>query len=367
MPILLTRVRRIETRIHRSAPMVRMTEYMAKDVLKWLMLLVILVASFAAATFKVYLGLDFPNTDDCREFEDSVKQNVLYTALHLFEIAIGVSADDDFKCTPLSSIDFEMNALAIASRVLNIMWLIVSIALAMNMLIAMMAKSFDNVWTKHLTHVRMVFAQSTLAWQSQAPTPPPISMLSVPYQLWIFAAWVLAKCAESVDGHGHVKLRDENEKGGAETLKRVLRTSSEARVSSVHEYVERYVATRGQDASSMDSFDQGIDTTGQSEFRVEVRTKLLELDKKIDSLAQRFSEEQSSVVESVEKQHKEQKESAEKQHRELVEQLLKLVPKAGSSGVVQHGEPQLQRAPSGSDGPAAAAQREVEEESLQQV
>ena len=52
--------------------MVRMTEYMAKDVLKWLMLLAILVASFATATYKVYLGLDFPDTPICQAFGESM-------------------------------------------------------------------------------------------------------------------------------------------------------------------------------------------------------------------------------------------------------------------------------------------------------
>ena len=56
------------------------------------------------------------------------------------------------------------------------------------MLIAMMAKTFDNISEASATNYLFLFAQRTLALQNEPPTPPPLNALGLPckavYLLW---------------------------------------------------------------------------------------------------------------------------------------------------------------------------------------
>ena len=50
-------------------------------------------------------------------------------------------------------------------------------------LIAMMAKTFDNVWEAQETNYIYLFAQTVAEWQAQPLVPPPINLLSLPYEI----------------------------------------------------------------------------------------------------------------------------------------------------------------------------------------
>ena len=51
-----------------------------------------------------------------------------------------------------------------------------------NMLIAMMAKTFDVVWESQAQSYQFVFARTVLSWADKPATPPPLLLLTVPYQ-----------------------------------------------------------------------------------------------------------------------------------------------------------------------------------------
>merc|ERR1740117_768121 len=63
--------------------------------------------------------------------------------------------------------------------------------LLLNMLIAMMAKTFDNISEASATNYLFLFAQRTLGLRNEAPTPPPLNALGLPCEaicrLW---AWL---------------------------------------------------------------------------------------------------------------------------------------------------------------------------------
>ena len=64
------------------------------------MALFILVLAFAAARYKVILGLDlaaYSVASGCKSFFTD-NRDIGLVALHLFEIAIGAQPDEDFNC-----------------------------------------------------------------------------------------------------------------------------------------------------------------------------------------------------------------------------------------------------------------------------
>ena len=53
--------------------------------------------------------------------------------------------------------------------------------LLINMLIAMMAKTFDHVWEAQELNYQFLLAQTVLTWRSQPTNPPPFNVLRIPY------------------------------------------------------------------------------------------------------------------------------------------------------------------------------------------
>ena len=53
--------------------------------------------------------------------------------------------------------------------------------LLFNMLIAMMAKTFDHVWEQQELNYQFMLAQTVLTWRAQPTTPPPLNLLAIPY------------------------------------------------------------------------------------------------------------------------------------------------------------------------------------------
>eukprot|EP00966_Prymnesium_polylepis_P289104 6677654-Prymnesium_polylepis.1 len=86
-------------------PLVRMTEYMVRDVFRWLLLLCVVLVAFSAATFTIHKGFEHPtltadrgDADDCLVLARSKHDSLLFNARHLFRIAIGGEVERDFDC-----------------------------------------------------------------------------------------------------------------------------------------------------------------------------------------------------------------------------------------------------------------------------
>jgi len=59
---------------------------------------------------------------------------------------------------------------------------VLAVVMLVNMLIAMMAKTFDVVWESQAQSYQFVFARTVLSWADKPATPPPLLLLTVPYQ-----------------------------------------------------------------------------------------------------------------------------------------------------------------------------------------
>jgi hypothetical protein len=191
-------------------PMVRMATYMTRDVFQWLILLMIVLLAFSAATFVSVKsrydseeGIDAYSEDDaCAVMIRQMQDSFSFTAMHLLKIAVGSSVDMDYDC--------QTKLQASAGRVyqfvaplITITWTIISVVLAMNMLIASMAKSFERVWNEHLLHSHAIFAQNVLVWHMEDPAPPPLNLLQLPYEMCHVLHTLCHNCALAYDGYYH--------------------------------------------------------------------------------------------------------------------------------------------------------------------
>ena len=335
--MLLATLLRIASLTESLGALVRMTEYMVRDVLKWLLLMLLFVISFATGMYQVLRGLDiyddYDSQSGCREFVQGLQNSWTSNVLHVFEIAIGASSDDDFHCMRSNVEQVDINALQTMGRVLTIIWMITSIALAMNMLIAMMSKSFDLVWTKHLAHVWMVFACSALVWHFQPPAPSPLSLLSLPYYglSMLGSAW--SSISSWLDDRHYEKLRGNSGSGGGggggdaggggsgggsggggvQASRRhayVRRTFTKKDIADYEKRIKNFVAL----ASAFDEED-GFENTEQNEFRMEIRDKLGKLEKAFDEQQRLLLDKVGSLVKDKEQKKERERMLQQRQRR----------------------------------------------------
>jgi len=62
----------------------------------------------------------------------------------------------------------------------NFLFSLTTAVLLLNMLIAMMGKTIDNVWEASSTHAQFLFARLTIASMMRPPEPPPLNLLRLP-------------------------------------------------------------------------------------------------------------------------------------------------------------------------------------------
>mmetsp|Transcript_29621 Transcript_29621/g.76520 ORF Transcript_29621/g.76520 Transcript_29621/m.76520 type:complete len:557 (+) Transcript_29621:1847-3517(+) len=80
--------------------------------------------------------------------------------------------------------------------------------LGLNLLIAMMAKSFDTIYESATSQYLFLFSQTTLELLEAPPTPPPFYIFSLPYDLFFIGFPAVARqiCVAQVDGKGQPEL-----------------------------------------------------------------------------------------------------------------------------------------------------------------
>jgi hypothetical protein len=88
------------------------------------------------------------------------------------EIVLG--ADGNLDCLRMSSMP-EMSWLLMAA------YLLINVIMLVNLLIALMAKSFDNIVEVQGQLYLYLFARQTSLWQQYPAVPPPFNLISVPY------------------------------------------------------------------------------------------------------------------------------------------------------------------------------------------
>ena len=84
----------------------------------------------------------------------------------------------DFQCVRNSSVGD-------VAWVLMAIYLVLTVVMLVNLLIALMAKSFDNLYELQDQYFLYLFARQTSLWQQYPVVAPPLNLLSVPYVIFV--------------------------------------------------------------------------------------------------------------------------------------------------------------------------------------
>ena len=120
----------------------------------------------------------------CKHLATKYGSNVFKGMKELFEITLG-GAESGLECLD------ELRHPGTSTFVMSL-FLISSVVLLLNMLIAMMAKTFDRVFDKQPQVYQYMFAMLTLNWMVADATPPPFNMLRI---LKGPLVWIARRCA----------------------------------------------------------------------------------------------------------------------------------------------------------------------------
>ena len=162
-------------------PLVSMMIRMVRDVSRWLLLLLPVLVAFATWLFMMFVSADggeraFDDTataDECAVFADA-DMSLRSITLALAEIPLG--GDSHLSCLHAS-------AFYVTAPGVMLAFLLATMILMLNMLIAMMAKSFDSVWEQQALNYQHLNAQLVLEYEARAAPPTPLTLLSLPYRL----------------------------------------------------------------------------------------------------------------------------------------------------------------------------------------
>lgn len=89
-------------------------------------------------------------------------------------IEVVLTGGIDFQCVRNSSVGD-------VAWVLMAIYLVITVVMLVNLLVALMAKSFDNLYELQDQFYLYLFARQTSLWQQYPVVPPPLNLLSLPY------------------------------------------------------------------------------------------------------------------------------------------------------------------------------------------
>jgi hypothetical protein len=120
-----------------------MTIQMVNDVARWLCVPVIVTIAFICGFYSLHKGMVVEDLDDdCDMFKADLGGAPLTVGLKLFAPILG--GDTVHEC--VMDRDANWPAVNLASPLLMIVYLLLTAVLLLNMLIAMMANTFDDLW-----------------------------------------------------------------------------------------------------------------------------------------------------------------------------------------------------------------------------
>ena len=103
----------------------------------------------------------------------------------------------------------------------------------MNMLIAMMARTFDNVFDAQELNYQFLLAQTVLTWRTQPTMPPPFNVLRIPYHILKAIAFVASKCVSICSGKSKTRSKNVDSVGpGADDALWAMDLQTASRLSS---------------------------------------------------------------------------------------------------------------------------------------
>eukprot|EP00966_Prymnesium_polylepis_P041780 970105-Prymnesium_polylepis.1 len=175
--IKLTRLLRLHNKF---GPLMLMVMRMIVDLFTWLIIAIIPILAFTFALHTLYRDpYSYENRagedDDCAfmvpdtTFESSGDG-------FIFLIEAMLSADGKYRC-------FRESSQPIWGTGYMMLFTLLTVIMLVNMLIALMAKTFDNVFEKQEMHFLYLKVRTIDCWMRYADMPPPLNALSIPYVL----------------------------------------------------------------------------------------------------------------------------------------------------------------------------------------
>jgi hypothetical protein len=228
--LLWLRLARVLLVSSRLGPFILMVFNMFKDVANFLVLITIVVVAFAAANFILYrpsVALppgSWEDADHCGAAFHTFQGALMYG----FESSL-IIPGDYFSCVRASE-------QPIAGYISAMVYLVSAALLLLNMLIAMMAKTFDIVYESSTMHYVFLLLQLILSASEQPTAPPPLYLLSLPYEGYRVCRWALGYCTKAKQG-GYEELKEEKRRSEVKELTE----ETEGKVAAaIAEYVQMH-------------------------------------------------------------------------------------------------------------------------------
>jgi len=191
--LLWGRMLRVLLILPKKGPYVLMVFRMMDDVFNFVVILFFFILVFSAAFSKLYepdpstrnLPSPLPSSwplassdASCVDYFASWDVGIVYL------IENSVTGGDFFECVRNTP------EVAITAWILSLVYFFFVALLLLNMLIAMMAKTFDNVAEAQAMNYTFLMAQMTVTIDQQPPTPPPLYVLKIPYDCVNALRWL---------------------------------------------------------------------------------------------------------------------------------------------------------------------------------
>eukprot|EP00438_Fugacium_kawagutii_P036103 Skav207191 [mRNA] locus=scaffold4046:37645:39168:+ [translate_table: standard] len=258
-------------------PLISMTMNMIIDLLQWAMLLFPIVACLVAALITLFKARTGVEQENCLPFGfDYVKGVLLF-----FEIQIGEDVGGPLSCLREGSPHPWFGQL-----IMNLgLWMV--LILMLNMLIAMMAKTFDRIYEDAMVDFQYHFIGNLLQIVSEPAVPPVLRTLGVPWMVLSTLSKLsmyFCGCQTQTDGKSW-KMGSTEKSERKFSLPQSVQSANESPTSKsellgdtdvklLSDRVEEFVSDNASDTQVQDAF-----------WRKQVARQLFTMDCKVTKLA----------------------------------------------------------------------------------
>jgi len=189
-----------------------MVQTMVKvDLVNWLILTTAgVVIPFAAGLYRIFYEAEMSLDGECADMAEALSgwSNVWV----LTKVLVGGGGEAYVDC-------FEGTKNSIAAPMLFELYLLFTVVLLLNLLIALFAKTFDIIFEQQSINYQYLFARNTMNAEQRSMVPAPLNLLSMPYWLWRKATPLVALWRTGERSwHTYAKLVED---GAAETTETV--------------------------------------------------------------------------------------------------------------------------------------------------
>jgi len=218
-------------------PYILMVFRMLQDVRKFLAILVVAVLSFTAAFFNLYEPAPTVRSTPTKGWPFLGSEPTCINYMDTFSSALvrlleaSVTGDNFFECVRDSTHP-------ISGWFWSFLFYAALGLLLLNMLIAMMAKTFDNVYEAAIPNFRYLFTQMVHSLKEQPPWPPPLYLLTLPYDCYQIVKWCQLVPARRADLYRKRKGVTENTADNEMTAKIELEKSEDELARELTEYIQ---------------------------------------------------------------------------------------------------------------------------------